>query len=111
VDALRRHAAAGRLGADELEARLECALAAQTRQELAVLQGDLPALAQSAPRRRPGADTRVEWLSYVGVAVVLIAVWASTGAGAFWPAWPLGFWGAALAFKSGRLPWSAPRRW
>ena len=40
-----------------------------------------------------------EWLSYAALAAVLVCVWALTGAGAFWPAWPLGFWGAALAVK------------
>ena len=96
VDALRVHAAAGRLSTEDLEARVERALAARTRAELDAVQADLPA----RPRRtRPAPDVRAEWLSYAAVAAVLVCVWALAGAGAFWPAWPMGFWGAALALK------------
>ncbi len=45
VDALRRHAAAGRLDVDELDERVEKAYAAKMLSELAELQVDLPRLA------------------------------------------------------------------
>jgi hypothetical protein len=45
VDALRRHAAAGRLDVDELDERVEKAYAAKMLSELAALQVDLPRLA------------------------------------------------------------------
>ena len=51
--------------------------------------------------------TLILWAAavYAVVAVVLLTVWALTGADGFWPAWPLGFWGAALLFK-GPVPWA-----
>ena len=66
----------------------------------------VPALPRRSPqptRRGAGLALAAEWAVYAAVAVVLLAVWALTGADAFWPAWPLGFWGAALLFKS--PPW------
>lgn len=59
VEALRRHAMAGRLDVDELDERIEKAYAAKMLSELAALQADLPRLAvrpHGAPeqrRRRP----------------------------------------------------------
>ncbi len=50
VDELRDHAAAGRLGMDELEQRVERALRATTRGDLAVLVRDLPALRRERSR-------------------------------------------------------------
>jgi len=88
VDALRDHAAAGRLDAEELEERLGRALAARSRSDLAALLEDVPetrAAAVVAPRRRPGKDPR----ALVPIAVLLVAIWAVSGAGYFWPMWPL----------------------
>ncbi len=49
---LKRHAAEGRLGVEELERRVAAIDAAQTREEAGVVMGDLPPLAQvPAPRR------------------------------------------------------------
>jgi Domain of unknown function (DUF1707) len=57
IEALHRHAAAGRLDVDELEERIEKAYAAKMLSELAALQVDLPRLAvrphRPADRRRP----------------------------------------------------------
>ena len=36
-------------------------------------------------------------VAYVVVNVFLVCVWATTGAGYFWPAWVIGGWGAGLA--------------
>lgn len=62
VDALRRHAAAGRLDVEELDERVEKAYAAKMLSELAALQADLPRLAvrpaRVAPRRRPKVPGR-----------------------------------------------------
>jgi 2TM domain len=33
-------------------------------------------------------------VAYVVVNTLLIGIWTVTGAGYFWPAWVLGFWGA-----------------
>jgi uncharacterized protein DUF1707 len=112
VEALRVHAAAGRLDADELERRVEAAFAATTRADLDVLQADLPTPPRSVPQPRrhaAGAALAAEWAVYVFVAVILLTVWALTGADGFWPAWPLSFWGAALLFKR-PVPWAHARR-
>jgi hypothetical protein len=34
--------------------------------------------------------------AYVVINAFLIAIWAATGRGYFWPAWILGMWGAGL---------------
>jgi Domain of unknown function (DUF1707) len=112
VETLRRHAAAGRLDADELERRVEAAFAATTRADLDALQADLPGPPPATRRvERPRRGSRrtpalaAEWCVYAFVAVILLTVWALTGADGFWPAWPLGFWGAALLFKR-PVPWA-----
>jgi Domain of unknown function (DUF1707) len=92
VAALRDHAAAGRLEPSELEERVEAALAARTVGDLEPLLADLPrrppAPAPSQPRRGawrlPGA-----WAGFLRIGVVLVVIWALTGAGYFWPVWPL----------------------
>jgi fatty acid desaturase len=95
VDDLRAHAADGRLTLEELEERVQRALAARTLGELAGLTRDLPDRAPPAPpapprRRRSG---RPELRTFLAVMVLLIAIWALTGAGYFWPVWPLVGWG------------------
>jgi DUF1707 SHOCT-like domain len=100
VAALRDHAAAGRLEPPELEQRVETALAARTMGELEPLLADLPgpAPAPRSPRRAPRLPGPRS--VFVRVAVVLVAIWALTGAGAFWPLWPLIFLGF-FALKGG----------
>jgi Domain of unknown function (DUF1707) len=102
VEALRAHAAAGRLTVEELEARIDRAYAAATRAELRPLLADLPD-APRPPRQRAGG----EWQAWASVAVLLLVIWALTGAGVFWPIWPIGFWALGLVLGHG-----APhRRW
>ena len=87
VEALRRHATAGRLSVSELEERSASAYGARTLAELAPLLADLP---EPAPRGRergragPRAIGRLALL-----AAVLIVIWAATGFGYFWPLWPI----------------------
>ena len=87
ADALRTHAAAGRLDPEELEQRLGLALAARTRADLAPLVDDLPSAPAPRPRR-PRAFPRVA--PVIPLAILLVAIWALTGAGYFWPIWPIG---------------------
>ena len=98
---LQTHAAAGRLDMGELEQRLGAAYRASTRGELAAVLADLPARTPDpvAPRRSEthGGPHDVRVLLLVGL--VLVAVWALTGAGAFWPGWVVGWWGLALLAK------------
>jgi hypothetical protein len=110
--ALRDHAAAGRLTADEFEQRLERVYAAQVRADLVPLVADLPsappAAAPASPRRR-SALTQLQ--PTILIAVLLVAIWALTGAGYFWPVWPIGAM-ALGAFKQQRrhgLPY--PLHW
>jgi Domain of unknown function (DUF1707) len=60
VDALQRHALAGRLTSEELEERVEQAYAAKLLSELAALQVDLPRLAVR-PHRPPERRRRRPW--------------------------------------------------
>jgi hypothetical protein len=97
AEALRGHAVAGRLDADELEQRLERAFSARTRADLVPLVADLPAPSPRLRRELPSVPP------VIPIAVLLVAIWALTGAGYFWPMWPIG---AMLigAFKhSGRV--------
>ncbi len=89
---LRDHAATGRLDMNELAERLEVAYSARTRSQLARLLADLPRPREDA--RRPAFE--IHRHTYLLVAAALIAVWAVTGAGYFWPVWPLLGWGIGL---------------
>src|SRR5215218_7273531 len=84
AELLREHAAQGRLTVDELEERLDRVYAARTHGELAPVVADLP-----APRpRRPAPSRsrpRPELAAFLAVNLMLIVIWAATGAGYFWP--------------------------
>jgi hypothetical protein len=36
---------------------------------------------------------------YVGVNLMLVGIWATTGAGYFWPIWPMLGWGVAIVIQ------------
>jgi hypothetical protein len=90
AERLRGHAAAGRLTVEELDERLGRALAARTRADLAVVEHDLP-----RPRRRD-PSLRPHVTSYVLVMAGLVALWALSGFGYFWPIWPMLGWGIGV---------------
>jgi hypothetical protein len=108
VNLLREHGAAGRLDLEELEQRVGAAYAARTRGELATLLDDLPrgqpvVPAPRAPQpagRRHRRDAGHGWPAFAQVSVLLIAIWALSGAGYFWPAWVMVWWGFALVMRS-----------
>ena len=95
VERLRSAAAEGRLDADELDKRLDAALAATTDRELEPLTADLPRPAAPRPSRRRGGMSD-ELRAYLSVMALLVAIWALTGAGYFWPIWPALGWGLGL---------------
>jgi Domain of unknown function (DUF1707)/2TM domain len=98
--ALREHAAAGRLTIEELDQRAQVAFAARTRKELENLFEDLPERLAAHPgsrlaakKRAHAAHVRVYALASLG----LVAIWALSGAGYFWPVWPIMGWGIGVA--------------
>ena len=100
----RLHAAAveGRLNADELEARLEAALCASTYLELDQVVADLPAqtAGMGSARRPPQLG------AFAATSILLLAIWALTGTGYFWPVWPILGWGLFVvpgALTGGRV--------
>ena len=111
AERLRLAAGEGRLTAEELEGRLERALSARTEGELVPLVADLPAgpaPASSAPRSR--SPRRPDLVPFVAVSVMLVAIWALTGMGYFWPAWPILGWGSSFVMPAGRLGRRCGRR-
>ena len=94
VERLRAHAAEGRLTVAELEDRTERGLAARTLGELAALTGDLPERRPSPPPARRRSVPRRDLATFVVVMALLVGIWAVSGAGYFWPIWPLVGWGA-----------------
>jgi hypothetical protein len=100
VSQLREHGAAGRLEVEELEQRVGAAYAARTHGELGGLLADLPA---RQPARPVAAPRRHEhgWSGFLAINFLLVAIWALSGAGYFWPAWVMLWWGCALVMKSG----------
>ena len=98
---LRGHASEGRLTVEELAERTDAALAARTRGALDALTADLP----RAPRRRDPQRARsartAEFRTYLSVMLLLVAIWALTGAGYPWFVWPALGWGIAFVLPGG----------
>ena len=86
LDELRGHAAEGRLDLAELEERSAAALRARTLADLAELTRDLPGKPRS---RKPARPSREPLLRLALLAALLVGIWAVTGGGYFWPAWPI----------------------
>jgi hypothetical protein len=87
---LRAAAADGRIDHDELEGRVQAALAARTEAELVPLTRDLPQAPPPALVAEPGlpVDLRRRIAGALTADVICIAVWLATGAdGHFWPVW------------------------
>src|SRR5687768_2666608 len=120
VAALRDHFGAGRLSDDELDDRISSAYRAKTLADLDGLMLDLPSPgsalpARTAARRVPAkrsrtggghalaASVRIHATVYVLVNVMLIAIWAASGGGYFWPIWPLLGWGIGLGVHAAPL--------
>jgi Domain of unknown function (DUF1707)/2TM domain len=106
AERLRAAAGEGRLTPEELEDRLERALSARTEGELGPLVADLP----GPPRPRPPLRSlRPDFGPYVAVSTMLVAIWALTDMGYFWPIWPILGWGISFV-GPGSLRGSCRRR-
>jgi hypothetical protein len=122
---LGRHMAAGRLTVDEYDERLARAYAARTYGELDQLTTDLPSsdrtrAAEPVRHGNPypvracgpvfgpwgwGGRTESPWRSWLGTALIVIAVWAVISIATreflpFWPIWVIGPWGAILLART-----------
>lgn len=103
------HCSEGRLTLAELEERLGEAYGARTLRDLIAPMRELPQVPPISPplpvRHRPPAPTRpsrseglrAHVASYVAVNALLVIIWALTGAGYFWPIWPILGWGVGIA--------------
>ena len=105
VEILRQHSVEGRITADEFEERMAAAYQAKTMGALAELTGDLPVdlaehtrrqaeLARRGSGRPLSKYARAEISGWASLAVILTTIWAVSGGGYYWPAWPLGVMGA-----------------
>jgi hypothetical protein len=105
VTLLREHGTAGRLDLDELEQRIGAAYQARTRGDLATLLDDLPR-SQSVTAPRPSRSVRAHrhhhngWGMFMRVSVLLVVIWALSGADYFWPAWVMAWWAIALTMRN-----------
>jgi hypothetical protein len=92
VEQLRRHAAAGRLDAGELEARLDRVYAATYIHEAHAALAELPPepVADVRPPRHPAPDAAWRPAAFAAAIVALIIVTSATGAwGLWWLMWPI----------------------
>ena len=96
ITALRGHAAYGRLTVEELGERTDAALAARTRAELDALTADLPRASRRRDPQRARPRRSAELRTYISVMLLLVAIWALTGAGYPWFIWPALGWGIAF---------------
>ncbi len=112
VKLLRDHYGAGRLSEGELSERVEQAYGARTLAQLESLTLDLPSAELALPPGRKPVrasdrevtaagrgirmSLRIHLVIYVLVNVMLIGIWAASGAGYFWPVWPILGWGIGV---------------
>src|SRR5215207_4179411 len=92
VEALRIHAGAGRLDAEELERRIERAYAATYVSDLDAILTDLPRPRRSTPAaaRRSGAGAPGRLMALLAAVATLIVVTTLTGVYAlWWLMWPV----------------------
>jgi hypothetical protein len=83
---LRDHFAEGRIGPEELAARIERAYRARRLVEVRAVLRDLPAPRRRAPLADILRDPRRHLGLFVAVCALLIGVWLATGGGvASWP--------------------------
>jgi uncharacterized membrane protein len=77
-----------------------------TNQQVPVAEQDLRE--QAIQRLKKRSDFGVHLLVYLLVNGFLVAIWAFTGAGFFWPVFPLLGWGIGLVFNAWDVYWHKP---
>lgn len=98
IDQLRHHTGEGRLDLDEFGDRVTTVLEANMAGELAAVLDGLPLVTPPAERRRQVRQaTLAAFGPYLAVMALLFTIWLVSGAGYFWPIWPLLGWGIPLA--------------
>jgi hypothetical protein len=60
----------------------------------------LDAREQAIRRIRAKREFRTHLTVYVAVNALLVLIWFATGAGYFWPMWPILGWGIAIAIHA-----------
>jgi class 3 adenylate cyclase len=110
AELLREHFSAGRLSDDDLSERVEAVYGVRTMSELAALTADLPSPPAPGPgpgptRHRSALETsvRIHFTVYLLVNLMLIGIWAASGAGYFWPIWPILGWGIGVGCHAAPL--------
>jgi len=105
---------AGYFDLDEADRRLQAVYGATVRGDLVGITADLPNEGRDLlprPRERRRIRIAPPLAVYLAVSLLLVTIWAATGAGDFWPVWYLGF-GLFGVFKHGghrgrgAAPWS-----
>ena len=115
-------AAGGFLSMPELDERLSHVWSAATHGDLTALWNDLPRqLRHDRARRNAVVQARVvarkgfvpHLASYVGVMLLLAAIWLLVGVGGGswypWPVWPALGWGIGLYSHARAARWKSPR--
>ena len=59
--------------------------------------------AAAISRLKNKREFRQHALVYCAVNTLLVIIWAASGAGYFWPIWPIAGWGIALALHAWRI--------
>lgn len=55
---------------------------------------------EAIKRLKAKRDFKTHAAAYVTVNTMLVIIWALSGAGSFWPIWPILGWGVALALNA-----------
>lgn len=64
------------------------------------IRGDEDLRKEAVARLRAKREFTAHLLAYAMVNALLVAIWAFTGAGFFWPIFPLTGWGIGIAFHA-----------
>lgn len=112
VDLLGAHMVSGAISAEELAARTDVVLSAETREELVRATQGLPPLPRRPllVRAADRVPLRTHVIAFLAVSVVLVAVWAVTreadlstsdeGFRLLWPFWVMLAWGVVLVAQA-----------